>query len=138
MKRKRNLLVGSSFLAFIVACGVGQSVVEDAAEDQAAAAVSGGGQLVPMFEVDPLWPKNLPNHWLMGPTIGVDVDSRNHIWVVHRNTPNQFVARTEIGLAQDPPLSECCAPGPPVLEFDQAGNLVSSWGGPGTESGDYV
>ena len=73
MKRKRNLLVGSSFLALIVACGVGQSVVEDAAEEPAAAAVGGGGQLVPMFEVDPLWPKNLPNHWLMGPTIGVDV-----------------------------------------------------------------
>ena len=136
MKRNRNLVIASAFLALIVACGVGQSVVEDAAQEQAAA--GGDGQLVPMFEVDPLWPKNLPNHWLMGPTIGVDVDSRDHIWVVHRNTPDQFAGRTEIGLVQDPPLSECCAPGPPVLEFDQEGNLVASWGGPGTETGDYV
>ncbi len=136
MKRNRNLVIASTFLALIVACGVGQSVVEDAAQEQAAA--GGDGQLVPMFEVDPLWPKNLPNHWLMGPTIGVDVDSRDHIWVVHRNTPDQFAGRTEIGLVQDPPLSECCAPGPPVLEFDQEGNLVASWGGPGTETGDYV
>ena len=26
---------------------------------------------------------------------------------------------------------ECCAPAPPVLEFDEAGNLVGHWGGPG-------
>ena len=110
MRRKHNLLIGSSLLGLIVACGVGSSVVEDAARQQEEVAMESGGQMVPMFEVDPLWPKNLPNHWLMGPTIGVDVDSRNHIWVVHRNTPNQFVARTEVGLVQDPPLSECCAP----------------------------
>ena len=139
MKRKRNLLIGTSLLALIVACGVGQSVVEDTAQEQQAAAMeSGGAGMAPMFEVDPLWPKNLPNHWLMGPTIGVDVDSTDTIWLVHRNTPNQFVARTEIGLVQDPPVSECCRPGPPVLAFDQEGNLVNSWGGPGTETGDYV
>ena len=26
----------------------------------------------PMFEVDPFWPKPLPNHWVTGSTIGVD------------------------------------------------------------------
>ena len=74
---------------------------------------------VPTFEVDPLFPKNLPNHWLMGPTIGVDVDSRDHIWVVHRNTPDNFVLNTEIGMTADPPVAQCCQPGPPILEFDQ-------------------
>jgi len=137
MNRKRNLLIASSLLALIIACGVGQSAVEDAVEESAAMAM-GDGPMVPMFAVDPLWPKNLPDHWLMGPTIGVDVDSTDTIWLVHRNTPDQFVARTEVGLAQDPPLSECCQPGPPVLAFDQDGNLVYSWGGPGTETGDYV
>jgi DNA-binding beta-propeller fold protein YncE len=29
-----------------------------------------------------------------------------------------------------PPVGECCNPAPPVLEFDQQGNLVGSWGGP--------
>ena len=133
MRRNRNLLIGSSLLALVIACGAGQTAVDNAAQEQAA-----GAKMAPRFEVDPMWPKNLPNHWLMGPTIGVDVDSQNHIWVVHRNTPDQFAARTEIGLAQDPVLSECCQPGPPVLEFDQEGNLVQGWGGLGTEKGDYV
>ena len=130
MKRKQNLFVGASLFALLIALGCGQAMLDEEAVAE--------GPQAPMFEVDPLWPQNLPNHWLMGPTIGVDVDSQDHIWIVHRNTPNQFAARTEIGLAQDPPLSECCAPGPPVLEFDQAGNLVGHWGGPGTETGDYT
>jgi DNA-binding beta-propeller fold protein YncE len=29
------------------------------------------------------------------------------------------------------PGSSCCTVAPPLLEFDQAGNLVGSWGGPG-------
>ena len=109
MRRKRNLFIGSSLLALIIACGAEQPAVDEAADEQAT-----DGKMAPMFEVDPLWPKNLPNHWLMGATIGVDVDSQDHIWIVHRNTPDQFAARTEIGLVQDPPLSECCAPDPPV------------------------
>jgi len=134
MKRKQKLLVGASLATLLIVLGCGQAMV-----DEEAPAEEAQGQQVPMFEVDPMWPKNLPDHWLMGPTIGVDVDSQNHIWVVHRNTPDQFAARTEIGYAQDPPLSECCQPGDPVLEFDQEGNLVGSWGGPGTETSDeYV
>ena len=31
----------------------------------------------------------------------------------------------------EPPIGVCCKVAPPVLEFDQAGNLVGSWGGPG-------
>ncbi len=64
------------------------------------------------------------------------VDSRDHVYIVHRNTPDQFAAQTEIGLAQEPPLSECCQPAPPVLEFDAEGNLVNAWGGP-PDSGEY-
>ncbi|PYR40035.1 MAG: hypothetical protein DMF95_34520, partial [Acidobacteria bacterium] len=37
----------------------------------------------------------------------------------------------EIYAAANPPASECCIPAPPVLEFDQEGNLVKAWGGPG-------
>ncbi len=136
MNRKRNLLIGSSLLALIVACGVGQTAVDNAGGD--APMMAGDGPQVPMFEVDPLWPANLPNHWLMGPTIGVDVDSSDTIWLVHRNTPDNFVLNTEIGLMADPPVSECCQPGFPVLAFNQEGELVQSWGGPGTETGDYT
>jgi DNA-binding beta-propeller fold protein YncE len=89
------------------------------------------GDLVwgPIFEVDPLWPKPLPNHWLLGTTIGVSVDNRDHIWIVHRG---DSLSAGETPAAQDPPnAAECCFPAPPVLEFDQAGTLVGYWGGPG-------
>ena len=95
--QKRNLTYGVALVALItvVACAA------EAMDDMAAAAPGD----VPLFQVDPFWPKPLPQNWLIGPTIGVDVDSNDHIWIVHRNTENQFAARTEIGLAQDPPLA---------------------------------
>ncbi len=96
-----------------------------------AALVGAQGQVVqaPKFQVDPLWPKPLPNHWILGSATGVAVDSRDHVYVV--NLPTSFNARTEIGAAQNPPTGECCFPAPNILEFDPAGNLVGSWGGPG-------
>ena len=128
MKPTHSLLILGSLLSLTLASG--------ACEGAPDAAAAGAAGEAPMFEVDPFWPKPLPNHWLQGATIGVAVDSRDHVWIVHRNTPDQFAARTEIGLAQDPPLSECCQPAPPVLEFDPDGNLVGSWGGP-SDSGDF-
>ena len=88
-----------------------------------------GGAEAPMFEVDPFWPKPLPNHWLLGSTIGVDADAQDHIWIVHRAST---LASNETSVLNDPPTSEeCCLPAPPVLEFDTDGNLVGHWGGPG-------
>ena len=88
-------------------------------------------QAAPAFEVDPLWPKPLPNHWLLGSVTGVAVDAQDHVWVVHRGY-DSMTARTEIGAATTPKTAdECCVPAPPVLEFDAAGNLVGHWGGPG-------
>lgn len=99
----------------------------------AALAVQAAGQgatvQAPKFEVDPMWPKPLPNHWILGSAVGVAVDSRDHVFVVHLT--DSFNARTEIGAAQDPPTGECCIPAPNVLEFDAEGNLVGHWGGPG-------
>ena len=69
-----------------------------------------------------------PNHWITGNTIGVDVDDRDHIFTVHRNTENMFGGRTEIGLALG--VAECCTPAPPILEYDIEGNLINAWGGP--------
>ena len=119
--------VGISVVAIVLACSAARNQGGGAAQQSQAAAA--GSVQAPRFEVDPFWPKPLPNHWILGPTIGVDVDSRDHVWIVHRNAPDLFGARTEIGAAQDPPVSECCIPAPPVLEFDPEGNLVGSWGG---------
>ena len=122
-------LAAISALAFLAACGVGTGD-RAAPGDVAGAAEPGAPGVAPRFEVDPLWPKPLPNHWILGSTIGVSVDSRDHVWVLHRGAPT-LNASTEMGAATDPPTSECCVPAPPVLEFDPEGNLVGSWGGPG-------
>jgi DNA-binding beta-propeller fold protein YncE len=82
----------------------------------------------PIFEVDPFWPKPLPNHWVLGSTIGLSVDDRDHVWILHRpQTVEDNLKAAEF----TPPIGVCCKVAPPVLEFDQAGNLVGSWGGPG-------
>ncbi len=83
----------------------------------------------PYFEVDPLWPKPMPNHWVLGSTIGVSVDERDHVWIIHRGSAT--LGNNEKGLELNPPTGECCAGAPPVLEFDPEGNLVGHWGGPG-------
>jgi hypothetical protein len=93
------------------------------------AATQTSGVQAPYFEVDPLWPKPLPNHWLLGSTIGVSVDDRDHVWIIHRGSST--LDDNEKGLELSPPRGTCCAGAPPVLEFDQAGTLVGSWGGPG-------
>lgn len=82
--------------------------------------------MAPKFEVDPFWPKPLPNHWILGQTIGVTVDANDHIWIIHRAGS---LEPGETHLTQK--IAQCCAAAPPVLEFDMAGNLIGSWGGPG-------
>lgn len=77
-------------------------------------------RLVPTFRVDPLWPKPLPNRWIVGAVAGVAVDKRDHVWITHRPSTLQPNETRSIWKAA-----------PPVLEFDAAGTLVSAWGGPG-------
>src|ERR1044071_10506801 len=121
MTRKRNLAIGSTLFVLIASLFVGQRIIS---------AGVGPAAEAPMFEVDPMWPKPLPNHWILGSTIGVGVDSRDHVFIIHRgdSTLNQ---RTEVGADAKPPLGECCRSAPPILEFDPEGNLVKAWGGPG-------
>ena len=122
LTRPRNLLIGAGFVAILTALGIGQ-----AALDQSVAAAQGAGKQAPRFEVDPFWPKPLPNHWILGSTIGVWVDADDHVWVIHRSSAT--LANNEKPLENG--QGECCRGAPPVLEFDQAGNLLRSWGGPG-------
>jgi hypothetical protein len=84
-------------------------------------------QTAPYFEVDPFWPQPLPNHWLLGSTIGISVDKQDHVWIIHR--PGSLVANELGSGGQD--NDSCCSPAPDVLEFDPSGRLVSYWGGPG-------
>jgi DNA-binding beta-propeller fold protein YncE len=74
----------------------------------------------PVYQVDPAWPKPLPNRWLVGAIAGITVDARDHVWIVHRPATLQPNETRSIWRAA-----------PPVLEFDQDGTLLSAWGGPG-------
>ena len=106
----------------------------------------------PIFEVDPWWPKPLPNHWVTGSTIGLSVDAQDNVWTIHRpNTveDNFKAADLMVGDARGrddearpgaagggaptapAPIGKCCKVAPPVLVYDQAGTMIKSWGGPG-------
>ena len=52
---------------------------------------AGATQAAPNYQVEVLWPKPLPNHWILGSVTGVTVDAQDHIWVLHTAasaTPN--------------------------------------------------
>jgi hypothetical protein len=121
-KRSRNLLIGTGFAALLGALALGQAALDKSATAQAATS-----EMAPRFEVDPLWPKPLPNHWVLGSTIGVWVDTDDHVWIIHRSSATLANNEKPLETGQ----GECCAGAPPVLEFDQAGNLLRHWGGPG-------
>jgi len=126
MQLKRKLVVGATFLTVLAALWAVQSSFSRAAAAQAKAQV-----MAPKFEVDPWWPKPLPNHWLLGSTIGVSVDTRDHVWIIHRSSST--LGNNEKGMELTPPTSTlCCKGADPIIEFDPAGNVVSSFGGPGT------
>ncbi len=93
----------------------------------------------PTFKVDPTWPLEMPNNWIMGAVTGVFVDAKQHVWVSH--LPETL---TEEELYEEPwkagtpdpakpkpegkPLGTCCKAAPPILEFDAQGKLVQGWG----------
>ena len=86
----------------------------------------------PAFRVDPYWPKPLPNNWILGQVGGMSVDAADNIWVFQRP---RSLTDDEKGAALNPPRSKCCVPAPSVLVFNQDGDVVKSWGGPGDNLG---
>jgi len=105
-------------------------------------APAGLAQDAPKYRVDPSWPQELPNNWIIGQVGGMAVDREDHVWVLQRPASDTV---DEIGASLAPPRSMCCVAAPPVLEFDAQGHLLHSWGGPGagfdwpkSEHGIYV
>jgi DNA-binding beta-propeller fold protein YncE len=121
--RDRKFVCGTALAAGIVGLGVGQAVLQKRAEAQ------GSTVQAPIFEVDPLWPKPLPNNWLLGWTIGIWVDELDHVWVIHRGAGG--LHNNERGAELSPPIAECCRTAPPILVYDSDGTLLRTWGGPG-------
>jgi DNA-binding beta-propeller fold protein YncE len=82
-------------------------------------------QTVPQFQVDPTWPKPLPNNWILGQVANVAVDSNDHVWVLQRP---RTLTDDEKGATLKPPRSKCCEPAPSVMEFDGDGKFIQGWG----------
>jgi hypothetical protein len=109
---------------------------------------------IPEFEVDPSWPKELPNNWLIGQVGGIAVDRHDNIWILQRartltsdeaGATEAFEdATNEEGEPIDAlghprpfgPIADCCLPAPAVMQFDPEGNLLQAWGGPADE--DFI
>src|ERR1700716_29428 len=122
-EQKRRVVLGAMLVTGIIALAAGKAVLQQKADAQ------GSSVTAPMFEVDPLWPRPLPNNWLLGWTIGAWVDDQEYVWIIHRGAGG--LHNNERGAELNPPIAECCRTAPPILVFDPDGNLVRSWGGPG-------
>jgi len=116
----RRTIAGS--IGLLLLLGTRGHVVT-AAEDAPAAGM-------PVFEVDPTWPR-LPNNWVIGDPSSIAVDRHDNVWLLHR--PRTVPAEKKEHAA------------PPVLEFDKNGKFLQAWGGPAdglewpdTEHGIYV
>ena len=109
---KRKIPGGAILMALIIAAGVhgqgffGSIALAEASEAQA--------RSMPVFEVDPVWPK-VPAKWKLGDASSIAIDAQDNVWVLHR-------PRT---LKPD----QAAMAAPPVMVFDGAGNYIKSWGG---------
>ena len=84
---------------------------------------------VPIYKVDPAWPKMpLRNKYLLQGIPTMVTDHNDHIWVLSRP---RDIRPDENGASTTPPRAECCVAAPAILEFDTSGNLLRAWGGPG-------
>jgi DNA-binding beta-propeller fold protein YncE len=92
----------------------------------------------PTFKVDPAWPLEMPNHWIMGAVTAVFVDAKQHVWVAHLpetlteeelyEEPWKVGTGVEAGKPKPAQMGTCCKAAPPILEFDPQGKLVQGWG----------
>jgi hypothetical protein len=117
--RKSSILAVALCSVLFLELGVTQNYLQNSIH------AASSGRMMPYFEVDPFWLKLLPNQWVLGSFIGVAVDARDHLYIVHRTDRANFGQR-EVVLALG--ASDCCTPLPSVLEFDPNGALVSAWG----------
>jgi hypothetical protein len=118
--RSRKFLTSTAFVMALAGLAAGPSMLNQPALAQGAAA---GDVMVPKFEVDPFWPKPLPNHWVLAMTIGLSMDAKDNVWIVHR--PQTLELKESYATRNE---ADCCTAAPDVLEFDPAGNLIRHWG----------
>jgi len=112
--KRRKLLLGAAFAGLLASAGSGPL---------STALAQDSDPMVPWFQVDPFWPKPLPNHWVLAMTIGLSMDAKDNVWILHR--PQTLEQKESYATRNE---SDCCTAAPDVLEFDPAGNLLHHWG----------
>jgi sugar lactone lactonase YvrE len=117
----RNVRTSHLFTTVLL-CAIALAVLESRVAGQASKPAAAG---VPTFKIDPSWPLEMPNKWIMGAVTGVFVDAKQHVWVTHLP---ETLTEEELYAEQKPPMGTCCNTAPPVLEFDAQGKLVQGWG----------
>src|SRR5262245_64282924 len=138
MKRSRNFYVGVTIAVVIAVLAVAQYALQTVASAQ-----GNGGAQAGIYEVDRMWPKPLPNNWVLGATVGLAVDARDHVFIVHRGQSGQdpkFMSQMtfppagagrgarggapargdaavgeEVATGSQPIYELCCTEAPPVL-----------------------
>ena len=78
--QQRKFLWGTALAVGVIGGAAGLFALQNSATAEDAMVEA------PIFEVDPLWPKPLPNEALLGMTIGVSVDAQDNVWIVHRGS----------------------------------------------------
>jgi hypothetical protein len=112
---KRKNLSRVVLIAWVIVAGVGgKSFFGTEAIAQTSQAQA---RNLPVFEVDPSWPK-VPAKWKLGDVSSIAIDAQGNSWVLHR-------PRT---LKPD----QAALAAPPILVFDAAGNFIKAWGGAGS------
>jgi hypothetical protein len=144
MKSQTYTVIGAALLAFVP---FGADAADRDGKDD-------GHGRAPRFEVDPSWPKELPDNWLIGQVGGIAVDRHDNIWILQRarTLTNDEAGATDayvdpatgetatndegepIDALGNPrpfgPIADCCLPAPAVMQFDPDGELLQAWGGP--------
>ena len=78
---KRNVFIALAMVTLVGTLAIASCAMDGAADEGALRADA------PMFEVDPFWPKPLPNHWVLGSAVGVGIDSQDNVYIIHRQAP---------------------------------------------------
>jgi len=131
MDAKRQVYLGA-IAAGVAAAGI---AMMSPLSDLGAAPPKAGPTRAPTFQVDPFYPRPLPDNWVTGEIGGTCIDSQDHLFVVTRGFQNGGLvspegvggADTRTGTLGGPFKSKAS---PPVIEFDTQGNVVRSWGDP--------
>ena len=106
--------VSAILVALIFAAGTPAAVL---GADAPAQPAEKSARPMPVFELDPDWPK-IPANFKAPFVSGVLIDSQGNAWLT-----------TRPGHSQDPDAAKI--DGPSIMIFDPDGNYIRGWGGPG-------